>query len=232
MEQTLIVTYCWCYNMRQYDARREAEIGSSGTPVDWYAFCRTLCELWLQANPMVVGGLDQNGGRITVEIDESMFFKAKYNRGRALGHGRWVFGGIERETGRCFMVEVPDRSAATLLPLIRQYIRPGSRIVSDAWLAYNNIINIPGQNYTHDIVVHQYNFVDPNDPSVHTQNCENMWMRVKKWIRDRHGTMNIHFTEVLHEWIVRNYFRVQAEMRPGRDFFEEFLLCVWLVYPG
>ena len=34
-----------------------------------------------------------------------------------------LIGGIERE---CFLVEVQQRDANTLLPLIAQYIRPGS----------------------------------------------------------------------------------------------------------
>jgi len=46
--------------------------------------------------------------------------------------GHWVFGGIERDSGKCFLIEVPDRCAATLQPLIEQYILPGSHIMSDA----------------------------------------------------------------------------------------------------
>ncbi len=45
---------------------------------------------------MRIGGFGPNGQQLTVEIDESKFFKRKYNRGRVVGQGRWVFGGIER----------------------------------------------------------------------------------------------------------------------------------------
>ena len=37
-----------------------------------------------------------------------------------------LIGGIERVLGECFLVEVQQRDANTLLPLIAQYIRPGS----------------------------------------------------------------------------------------------------------
>ena len=37
--------------------------------------------------------------------DESKFGKRKYNRGRTVD-GHWVFGGVERMTGECFLVEV------------------------------------------------------------------------------------------------------------------------------
>ena len=50
-----------------------------------------------------------------VEIDESKFGKRKFNRGRVVDD-HWLFGGIERTTGECFLVEVEHRDAATLLP--------------------------------------------------------------------------------------------------------------------
>ena len=62
---------------------------------------------------------------IEVEIDESKFGRRKYNRGRQVD-GHWVFGGIESVSGECFLVEVQQRDANTLRPLIAQYIRPGS----------------------------------------------------------------------------------------------------------
>ena len=69
------------------------------------------------------------GPGIEVEIDESKFGKRKYNRGRQVD-GHWVFGGIERVSGECFL-EVQQRGANTLFPLIAQYIRPGSIVYSD-----------------------------------------------------------------------------------------------------
>ena len=53
--------------------------------------------------------------------------------------GQLVFGGVERGSGRCFLVPVEKRDAATLLPLIHEYIAPGTTIYSDKWAAYNKI---------------------------------------------------------------------------------------------
>jgi len=47
---------------------------------------------------------------------------------------------------------------------------------------------IRGGIYTHDVIVHQQNFVDPGDEDVHTQNVENMWMRAKRKLRRQFGT--------------------------------------------
>ena len=37
-----------------------------------------------------------------VEIDEAKFGKRKYNKG-AYREGMWVLGGVDRETGECFL---------------------------------------------------------------------------------------------------------------------------------
>ncbi len=93
--------------------------------------------------------------------------------------------GIGRDTCECFAVLVERRDAATPLPIIHQYIRPGTTIYSDQWAAYNNIANGPHQ-YIHQTVNHSQNFVDPNTLK-HTQNVEKMWICMKtkkklKWV--------------------------------------------------
>ena len=44
-----------------------------------------------------------------------------------------------RESNKCFIVAVEHKDAATLVPLARQYILPGTTITSDMWAAYNGI---------------------------------------------------------------------------------------------
>ena len=54
--------------------------------------------------------MNEDGTSVVVEIDETKFFHRKYHRGQ-WRPGHWVFGGIERGSGKCFLVEVPDRRA-------------------------------------------------------------------------------------------------------------------------
>ena len=54
-----------------------------------------------------------------VQIDESKFGKRKCHRGHHV-EGQWVFGGIELESRKCFMIAVDKRDEATLLPLIKR----------------------------------------------------------------------------------------------------------------
>ncbi|CAF1443342.1 unnamed protein product [Rotaria magnacalcarata] len=88
-----------------------------------------------------------------------------------------VFGGIDINIKKCFMVPVQQRDAATLLPVITTYVLPGTTIYSDEWRAYHALQHNPA--YQHATVNHSVSFVDSNS-GVHTQNIENTWMLVKR----------------------------------------------------
>ncbi|KYN00044.1 hypothetical protein ALC62_02638 [Cyphomyrmex costatus] len=132
----------------------EEELGvSSHTVVDWFSFCREVCAYWTDKQSEKLGG----PGR-TVEIDEAKIGHRKYNRGR-LVKGNWIFGGFERESKKVFIMPVEDRSEKTLLACIKQWIMPGTTIISDCWKSYN-CLNSEG--FQHLTVNHTYNFVDPD----------------------------------------------------------------------
>ena len=82
------------------------------------------------------------GGRETVvEMDESLVFKIKYNRGSGLKQKQiWVFGMVERKDfGLCHIQIVKNRKAETLLAIIYDHVRESSLIHSDSWSSYNKI---------------------------------------------------------------------------------------------
>ena len=132
--QIILFIYSWS---REYGSGNciEHEIGlNKGTTVDFNMYLREICAMDLLANPILIGGPNT-----VVEVDESLFSRRKNQQGRVLP--QWVFGGICRQTGECFMYTVPDRSAATLLPIILQAsIRPGTTIMSDMWRAYGGML--------------------------------------------------------------------------------------------
>ena len=53
---------------------------------------------------------------IVIKIAESKFGKRKNHRGKRVD-GVWVFGGIERDSKRCFL-KFENQSASTLIPTI------------------------------------------------------------------------------------------------------------------
>ena len=69
--------YSWSYEDLSFKkAKREFGM-SQHTSVDWKMFLRDVCAEYLINHPVRIGGV----GR-TVEIDESVFTRRKYNRGR------------------------------------------------------------------------------------------------------------------------------------------------------
>lgn len=69
---------------------------SSRTVVDWINFTREVLY-----NDCIVNKTPNGGPGKTVEIDESLFDRRKYNRCRYYT-SQWTFGGIERELKQCF----------------------------------------------------------------------------------------------------------------------------------
>ena len=99
LAKILKLTYYWVYETKNFRAKFETEVGNGGTIVDWFNFCREVC------TEILITDSEQIGGPNTiVEIDESKFGKRKYNRGKRVD-GIWVFGGIERNTGRFFFLQ-------------------------------------------------------------------------------------------------------------------------------
>ena len=69
------------------------------------------------------------GPGIEVQIDESAFGRRKHNRGHEV-ETKWVFGGVEEtDERRCFLLEVEDRTMATLEPLIQQFVDYSKRLL-------------------------------------------------------------------------------------------------------
>ena len=111
-----------------------------------------------------------------VEIDEAKFGKRKYSRGRMV-EGTWVLGGIQRHTDACFLVTCPGnkRDADTLIPLIKNFGRLGTTIITDKWKSY---VNLDAHGYVHLDVNHSRNFVDP-ETGAHTNTIEGTWTHAK-----------------------------------------------------
>ena len=92
-----------------------------------------------------LGGAEMlGGGDRVVVIDEARVARRKYRRGRAIPtHQTCIIGGAELEavgepegggqlqyagTGRCFLAEIPGRTADTFRPQIGQRVDPGSTV--------------------------------------------------------------------------------------------------------
>jgi len=154
--ELLLITYI----VRRETARftKEKYSLSSNTVADWSMFCRENMLVFMAGCSEKLSGPNK-----IVEIVESKFGRRKYHRRHPI-KGQWVFGGVERDSSRTFLVPVPDRTADTLVAIIRDWIEPRTTVISDSWATYRNL---ESQGYTHRTVNHSIQFVDP-DTGAHT----------------------------------------------------------------
>ena len=216
---------------------------SQKTSVDWRSFCS---EVTLHAvdTQMAIGGPN-----CKIEIDESLISKRKYHKGRLIKQ-IWVFGGINRESKKFFIIPLLEeeeeekeqneenyllekdyrdamlkrlpRDKPTLESIIQKYILPGSIIYSDEWAAYNSLSEL---GYGHKVIKHKENFVHPEDPDIHTQNIERLWRDFKEWVK-RPGMSE----QYLKQYLSRFLF---ARQRPKSRLLHDFLVEAGKLYvPG
>lgn len=210
IEEIIELTYWWTTGTEQKQIIREMGI-SSRTAVDWDNFCREVCdEIMMNSSSPI------SGPGVRVQIDESKFGKIKYHRGHHVD-GQWVFGGIEEKTRKNFMIAVDKRDRNTLLPIIEQYILPGSIIISDCWKAYD----ILGEkDYLHFKVNHSIEFV--NSEGDHTNKIEGHWRQAKSKMPS-FGVTKAHFKSHLGEFMWRY-------MNKDKDLFTDFVQCITKIY--
>ena len=214
VEQVLKLTYLWVWKCSESFVMREVKIGGEHTIVDWFNFCREVAVEVMQKESVQIGGVGE-----VVEIDESKFGKRKFNKGRRVD-GVWVFGGICRRTRDCFLVPVEDRTASTLIPLIKKWIKPGTKVISDCWKAYGTLKE---EGYIHGTVNHSIEFVN-SETGDHTQTIESTWRAVKRSL-PRSGTRKPFYQSYFLEFLFRRRYFVD-----GTDWFATFMDKVKTVY--
>uniref|UniRef100_A0A1I7TJA9 DDE_Tnp_IS1595 domain-containing protein n=1 Tax=Caenorhabditis tropicalis TaxID=1561998 RepID=A0A1I7TJA9_9PELO len=188
VQQVLYAAADWLENPSKKisDVSRDLKIDKN-TIVKLHEWFRQMTKQWFYREASRDPNMKLGGPNKVVEIDETLMFRAKYNRGRMLTRRQvWVFGMIERGTSKVIMFRVPKRDSSTLLPIIHKYVRPGTTIVSDGWAAYGGI-NRMQSAYNHKFVNHKTNFVDPSDRRVHTQSIEATWGVLKRKLKSRFG---------------------------------------------
>uniref|UniRef100_A0A0N5BKW6 DDE_Tnp_IS1595 domain-containing protein n=1 Tax=Strongyloides papillosus TaxID=174720 RepID=A0A0N5BKW6_STREA len=188
--------YCWSEELVSINfCEKQLQI-SHNTSVDWCNFMMEMCVGSMEhLEAQKIGG----PGRI-VEIDESLFSKRKNHCGRVLPPV-WIFGGVCRETGECFLQAVPNRGFKTLTSVILERIEEGSTIYSDCWRSYKTS-ELEAQGFEHFRVNHKYNFVDP-ESGAHTQTVERMWGSAKWRNKKQRGTDRNMLDSYLAEFIWR-----------------------------
>jgi len=141
------------------------------TAVDLFVFCGEVCQIICLRD---LAGKNIGGQNKTVEVDEAHLCTRKYCVGRVLkSQQEWIFGGCCREDGASFIVRIPNRKRITLLPLMQCFIDPETVIMNDCAKMYDTCCEFGFK--AHHSVNHSRNFVNPDDPNIHSQNVERQW---------------------------------------------------------
>ncbi|KAF8777106.1 putative transposase-like protein like [Argiope bruennichi] len=210
LSKVLLATAMWVKGCTDSFIMEEADIARQ-TATDWISFCREVCACMLVNESVTLGWQ----GKI-VEIDESKFGKRKYNKGKRV-EGAWVFGGVERDSNKCFMAVVPDRTSETLISVLKEWVLQGSTVMSDCWKAYDCLSS---EAFVHLAVNHSLTFKDP-DTGAHTNSIEGTWGICKLYFREtrkvKDGTDGY-----LAEYIWRRCHR-SGDKSITRQFFESII---------
>ncbi|KAH7814998.1 putative ISXO2-like transposase domain [Monocercomonoides exilis] len=144
-----------------------------------------------------------------VEIDEAVWRRRKYHKGKKKKLIR-IFGGVEilegGGAGDRFMMIVPDRTKDTLIPIILDHIKFGTKIYSVDWKAYQCLRT---SSYMHETVCHKREFFNKKNKA-----CRNTIEKVMKafkvdfssaWLRIR------FLSDQIEMLLVKSSFELQFE---------------------
>ncbi|KCZ81258.1 hypothetical protein H312_01336 [Anncaliia algerae PRA339] len=112
LHKLIIMIYYWSFEECTFK-KVERDLGlQEHSFVDWRNYLREVCALQMMSLEMQLGGEG-----IEVQIDEPLFVRRKYDRGRLLRE-QWIFGAIDCSTKESICIPVENRKKETLIPLI------------------------------------------------------------------------------------------------------------------
>ena len=128
-----------------------------------------------------------------IELDESYFGGSrKGKRGRGAAGKVAVFGLLKRG-GKVYTQVILDAKTETLMPIIRQKIKPDSIVYTDYWRAYNAL---DVSEFKHYRINHSKLFAQKHN---HINGIENFWTQAKRHMRKYNGVPRQHFNLFLKE---------------------------------
>lgn len=101
------------------------------------------------------------------------------------------FGGTRN--GKVYACIIPNAKADTLIPIIREKVKPDSIVYTDSFKSYNAL---DVSEFTHYRINHSKTFV--NDKN-HINGIENFWNQAKRHLRKFNGVPKEHFHLYLKE---------------------------------
>lgn len=198
----------------------------------WYTHCRDIC--MVVAYNDFAGEENKLGGEnVIVEIDEHKQSKRHGNVGRVLrAQSEWIFGGKQRGDRRVFVVRTATRSAQSLVPLLRRFVRLGTIIKTDGWGAYLHLDQHGFRHTQEDVVIHNHEFVNHDHPETHTQGAERHWLDFDQNVNShnpRNGMLDRAIAEHIYSY---HHFGRGVDKQNIRERVVAILTDANRLYPG
>jgi transposase-like protein len=120
---------------------------------------------------------------------------------------QWILGGVEKDNFRNFVLKIiPNRKKETIFEFFKQYVRPGSIIVTDGYPSYPWAVRQFGS--VHYVVNHSEGF--STQGGTNTNQIENLWSHLKQQYRAQGGVNKKRIKIFLNEFVwkkrnVNNY---------------------------
>lgn len=197
LKDCVLIVVLWIQKYSSKQIRNEIKL-NPGTVVDFRNYLRNACTEIVTSYPMI-GGSDK-----TVQIDECAIHTRKYGRGEADREITWILGAIEMNSRKCFVKIIPNRSKATMLPILRQWIHPNSVVWTDSHKSYGTLNKYFKK---HESVNHSIEFtkIAADGTVVHTNSIESLWKRLKAPLKESNGTSEGLLPSYLDELMVREH---------------------------
>lgn len=154
------------------------------------------------------------GGR---EANKHESKRTEGTQGRSTKTKSAIFGMVERD-GNVVAMKVEDSKGATLMPIVGQFVKEGSHILTDEGAMY---VKLTSMGFTHDIVNHKAKeYVRAKD--IHTNSIEGFWAHFKRVI---FSTYHMVSKDYLQRYIDEQVYRWNTrDEKPSERFsmmFEE-----------
>ena len=154
---------------------------------------KTATAFYLRLRQLIASKLPSYELSGEVEADESYFGgRRKGKRGRGAAGKGAVFGLLKRG-GKVYTAIIPNAKTETLLPIIRERVRPDSIVYTDTFRSYNAL---DVSDFHHMRINHSELFADRQN---HINGIENFWNQAKRQMRKFNGIKQDNFYWFLKE---------------------------------
>ena len=203
LHRLVLLIFHWCLDMKQKDLARISNI-STQMVSRWVTLLRDLCSAEILRYEKRLGISED----CCIQIDETFLSRIKScsNSQARRPKAVWCLGGVCSAHRSNFFIEIVPpyvgRTKEMLLEMIQRNVNVGTKIYKDSFSSYTDLRK---HGYDHNMVNHRIEYIKAL--GLNTQLIENLWSRLKYFIKNRKGVQHSLLPAFLDEWYFRMRYR-------------------------